>query len=55
MRSGERDTQENTMQTDILILGGGCGGLETAIELRKRVPVLCHHSMTALSDNLAIF
>ena len=29
MRSGERDTQENTMQTDIVILGGGCGGLET--------------------------
>ena len=26
------------MQTDIVILGGGCGGLETAIELRKRVP-----------------
>jgi NADH dehydrogenase FAD-containing subunit len=53
MRSGERETQKNTLQTDILILGGGCGGLETAIELRKRVPVLCHNSMMALSENLA--
>ena len=26
------------MQTDVLILGGGCGGLETAIELRKQAP-----------------
>lgn len=26
------------MQTDILIIGGGCGGLETAIELRRQVP-----------------
>src|SRR5438094_327073 len=26
------------MQTDVLIIGGGCGGLETAIELRKQVP-----------------
>lgn len=26
------------MQTDFLILGGGCGGLETAIELRKQMP-----------------
>jgi NADH dehydrogenase FAD-containing subunit len=26
------------MQTDILIIGGGCGGLEAAIQLRKQVP-----------------
>lgn len=26
------------MQTDFLILGGGCGGLDTAIELRKQKP-----------------
>ena len=26
------------MQTDVLIIGGGCGGLETALELRKQVP-----------------
>ena len=26
------------MQTEVLILGGGCGGLETAIGLRKQIP-----------------
>ena len=26
------------MQTHVLIIGGGCGGLETALELRKQVP-----------------